>query len=248
VYLIRSTPGNTLGRLMVTLAPDWSNSHLRGNVYCRVEDDGEFLVRVSAFDEALKSVGISNCVSVVRRNHRLPRRRDPCRPLRSLRTGRERLGLRSLTAVKRAAGRDPGGDGAHDPLGRALREPAAPGTPGFGIVQGGLDLSLRRQHLNAIGQLGFEGLALGGLSVGESPEAMHHVLDEIAHEMPPDRPRYLMGVGRPEDLIAAIGAGVDMFDCVMPTRSARPGQLFTGSGRIVISHGAAPRRPGSARP
>ena len=82
----------------------------------------------------------------------------------------------------------------------------------------------------------FDGYALGGLSVGERPEQMHEVLEAIAHELPADRPRYLMGVGRPEDLIVAIGCGIDMFDCVMPTRNARNGQLFTPDGPVVISN------------
>jgi queuine tRNA-ribosyltransferase len=119
---------------------------------------------------------------------------------------------------------------------RCAEQPRPDHQVRFGIVQGGLDLDLRRRHLKEISQLGFEGLALGGLSVGESPEAMHHVLEQVAHEMPADRPRYLMGVGRPEDLVVAIGAGVDMFDCVMPTRNARNGQLFTATGRVVISN------------
>jgi len=106
----------------------------------------------------------------------------------------------------------------------------------FGIVQGGLDVDRRLAHIEALSGLPFEGLALGGLSVGESPEEMHRVLARVAHRMPADRPRYLMGVGRAEDLVAAIGAGIDMFDCVMPTRNARNGQLFTRQGRIVISH------------
>ena len=82
----------------------------------------------------------------------------------------------------------------------------------------------------------FDGYALGGLSVGETPAQMAEVLEEVAHRMPADRPRYLMGVGRPEDLVTAIGAGIDMFDCVMPTRNARNGNLFTETGRLVISH------------
>ncbi len=106
----------------------------------------------------------------------------------------------------------------------------------FGIVQGGLDLELRRRHIEQICALPFDGFALGGLSVGETPEQMHEVLHAVAHLLPQDRPRYLMGVGRAEDLVAAIGAGIDMFDCVMPTRNARNGQLFTRTGRVVISN------------
>ena len=119
---------------------------------------------------------------------------------------------------------------------RCVGEPRPEHQVRFGIVQGGIDVGLRRTHLAQIAALPFDGLALGGLSVGETPEQMHAVLKEIAHEMPAERPRYLMGVGRPEDLVVAIGAGIDMFDCVMPTRNARNGQLFTGSGRVVISN------------
>ncbi|MCA9619951.1 MAG: tRNA guanosine(34) transglycosylase Tgt, partial [Myxococcales bacterium] len=88
----------------------------------------------------------------------------------------------------------------------------------FGIVQGGTDPALRRAHADELGARPFEGLALGGFSVGEPIERMHEVLDEIAHHLDPTRPRYLMGVGKPADLVRAIGAGIDMFDCVLPTR------------------------------
>ena len=108
----------------------------------------------------------------------------------------------------------------------------------FGIVQGGTHLDLRRQHLAEIAALPFEGLALGGLSVGESTAEMYEVLDAVADELPRDRPRYLMGVGRPEDLLAGIAAGIDMFDCVMPTRNARNGHLFTRGGHLVIGNAA----------
>jgi queuine tRNA-ribosyltransferase len=104
----------------------------------------------------------------------------------------------------------------------------------FGIVQGGLDLTLRAQHLSALGALPFDGYALGGLSVGETPEEMYTVLRAIAPTMPAEKPRYLMGVGTPRDLIEAVAQGVDMFDCVMPTRNARMGTLMTSRGRINI--------------
>ena len=120
--------------------------------------------------------------------------------------------------------------------GRCVEQPRPDHQTRFGIVQGGLHVDLRRRHLEQICAMPFDGFALGGLSVGETPEEMAAVLDEVAHELPADRPRYLMGVGRPEDLVTAIGAGIDMFDCVMPTRNARNGQLFTGTGRVVISH------------
>lgn len=104
----------------------------------------------------------------------------------------------------------------------------------FGIVQGGGDVDLRHQSLEQLTEIGFDGYALGGLSVGESKEEMYRVLDQVAHEMPDNAPRYLMGVGEPEDLLAGIEAGIDMFDCVMPTRNARNGNLFTSRGRVVI--------------
>jgi queuine tRNA-ribosyltransferase len=104
----------------------------------------------------------------------------------------------------------------------------------FGIVQGGVDVELRMRSLEQLVEIGFDGYALGGLSVGESKEDMYRVLDQVAHQMPESTPRYLMGVGEPEDLLAGIEAGVDMFDCVMPTRNARNGNLFTSRGRVVI--------------
>jgi queuine tRNA-ribosyltransferase len=119
---------------------------------------------------------------------------------------------------------------------RSLAAPRAAGQLRFGIVQGGVHLDLRRAHLGDIAALPFEGFALGGLGVGEAPEVMYGVIDAIAGEMPADRPRYLMGVGTPQDIWTAIGAGIDMFDCVMPTRNARNGQLFTRAGRLNIAN------------
>jgi queuine tRNA-ribosyltransferase len=104
----------------------------------------------------------------------------------------------------------------------------------FGIVQGGLHVDLRRRHAEELGELPFEGLALGGFSVGEPIEEMHRVLAEVAPALDERRPRYLMGVGTPRDLLQAIGAGIDMFDCVLPTRNARNGQALTRSGAIAI--------------
>jgi len=111
----------------------------------------------------------------------------------------------------------------------------------FGIVQGGTDVALRLEHAAELASLSsngrrFEGLALGGFSVGEPIPAMHEVLGEIAHRVDPMRPRYLMGVGTPRDLLVAIGAGVDMFDCVLPTRNARNGQALTRDGKITIKN------------
>lgn len=112
----------------------------------------------------------------------------------------------------------------------------APGQALFGIVQGGTNVELRLQHAETLAKLPFQGLALGGFSVGEPPELMHAALVQIAHRMDPARPRYLMGVGTPEDLLIAIGAGVDLFDCVMPTRNARNGQAFTWQGKVTIKN------------
>jgi queuine tRNA-ribosyltransferase len=117
----------------------------------------------------------------------------------------------------------------------AAVEPS-PGQLRFGIVQGGVHLDLRRRHLAEIAALSFDGLALGGLGVGEAPAVMYEVIDAVAGEMPEDRPRYLMGVGTPGDIWTAITSGVDMFDCVMPTRNARNGQLFVREGRINIAN------------
>ncbi len=104
----------------------------------------------------------------------------------------------------------------------------------FGIVQGGLELDLRRRSLEGLLELGFAGYALGGLSVGESRDERERVLDHICSEMPVDRPRYLMGVGTPEDIVEAVRRGIDMFDCVMPTRNARNGHLFVSAGVVRI--------------
>lgn len=104
----------------------------------------------------------------------------------------------------------------------------------FGIVQGGIFPDLRISHADELGALPFDGLALGGFSVGEPIEKMHEVLSEVAHRLDAERPRYLMGVGTPRDLVRAIGAGIDMFDCVLPTRNARNGQALLRTGKIVI--------------
>ncbi len=104
----------------------------------------------------------------------------------------------------------------------------------FGIVQGGMYEHLRELSLAGLVDMDFDGYAIGGLSVGEPKEDMVRVLDHIAHQMPEDKPRYLMGVGKPEDIVEAVRRGVDMFDCVMPTRNARNGHLFTHEGVIKI--------------
>ncbi|MFP5407339.1 MAG: tRNA guanosine(34) transglycosylase Tgt, partial [Gammaproteobacteria bacterium] len=104
----------------------------------------------------------------------------------------------------------------------------------FGIVQGGMHEWLRDESLAGLVDIGFHGYAIGGLSVGEPKEEMLRVLSHTAPRLPADRPRYLMGVGTPEDLVAGVAVGVDMFDCVMPTRNARNGWLFTGRGDLRL--------------
>ncbi|MFO8071357.1 MAG: tRNA guanosine(34) transglycosylase Tgt [Polyangia bacterium] len=117
---------------------------------------------------------------------------------------------------------------------RALEVERPAGQALFGIAQGGTREDLRLAQIEELSALPFQGLALGGLSVGEPSEEMYRVLEAVAHRMPNERPRYLMGVGRPEDILAAVRSGIDMFDCVMPTRNARNGQAFVRGGRISI--------------
>jgi queuine tRNA-ribosyltransferase len=104
----------------------------------------------------------------------------------------------------------------------------------FGIVQGGIFPSLRIESLGALLEIGFDGYAIGGLAVGEPEAERLAVLETLAPQLPPGRPRYLMGVGTPVDLVRAVALGIDMFDCVIPTRHARNGQLFTSEGRLNI--------------
>ncbi|MGI1678613.1 MAG: tRNA guanosine(34) transglycosylase Tgt [Cellvibrionaceae bacterium] len=104
----------------------------------------------------------------------------------------------------------------------------------FGIVQGGMFESLREESLAGLVDIGFDGYAIGGLSVGEPKEDMMRILSHTAPKLPVDRPRYLMGVGKPEDIVEAVSRGVDMFDCVMPTRNARNGHLFVKEGVVKI--------------
>ncbi len=108
----------------------------------------------------------------------------------------------------------------------------------FGIIQGGMYEDLRDESLQGLTEIGFDGFAIGGLSVGEPKEDMKRVLDHLAWKMPEDKPRYLMGVGKPEDLVEGVRRGVDMFDCVMPTRNARNGFLFTRNGIVKIRNSA----------
>ncbi len=129
---------------------------------------------------------------------------------------------------------------AHYHRSSACLQPQADGPPGglFGIVQGGMHAALRLASLEALMQLDWPGLAVGGLAVGEPEEERLRILEAVVPNMPADRPRYLMGVGRPEDIVAAVLRGIDMFDCVMPTRHARNGHLFTATGVINIRNSA----------
>ena len=106
----------------------------------------------------------------------------------------------------------------------------------FGIVQGGMHESLRDESLAGLDDIGFDGMAIGGLSVGEPKEDMARILAHTAPRLPAGKPRYLMGVGTPEDIVFAVGQGIDMFDCVMPTRNARNGHLFTRHGDVKIKN------------
>ncbi len=114
----------------------------------------------------------------------------------------------------------------------------------FGIVQGGMYPDLRDVSLNGLEKLGFDGYAIGGLSVGESKQEMKLILDNLTHKMPNDKPRYLMGVGKPEDLVESVRRGIDMFDCVMPTRNARNGHLFTRTGVVRLRNSPNKRDSG----
>jgi queuine tRNA-ribosyltransferase len=121
-----------------------------------------------------------------------------------------------------------------------VEEGAASEPPGglFGIVQGGMHTNLRLASLETLLKLDFPGLAVGGLAVGETEEERLRVLETVVPQMPKDRPRYLMGVGKPEDIVQAVVRGIDMFDCVIPTRHARNGHLFTSAGVVNIRNSA----------
>jgi queuine tRNA-ribosyltransferase len=119
---------------------------------------------------------------------------------------------------------------------RARLQELGTGQAQFGIVQGGVFPDLRRESAERTVAIGFEGYAIGGLSVGEPIDMMYDVVKETATHLPTDAPRYLMGAGTPEDLVECVARGIDMFDCVLPTRNARNGQLFTSLGRINIKN------------
>jgi len=117
---------------------------------------------------------------------------------------------------------------------RCLEARTRPDCALFGITQGGVDLDLRASHIEELSVMPFDGFAIGGLSVGEAKEKMYETVEFAAPRLPADRPRYLMGVGTPQDLVECVSRGVDMFDCVLPTRNGRNGQLFTRNGRMSI--------------
>jgi len=116
------------------------------------------------------------------------------------------------------------------------RQSSIPSPTLFGIVQGGVEKDLRRESAEGLLELDFEGYAVGGLSVGEPKAEMNEVVDYTARLLPRERPRYLMGVGTPEDLVECVSRGIDMFDCVMPTRNARNGCVFTSEGKVIIKN------------
>ena len=151
-----------------------------------------------------------------------------------------RWAARSYAHYYRERGAD-SGPTARGPTSRVATAGVAPDSPPgglFGIVQGGMHIALRLASLESLMQLDFPGFAVGGLAVGEPEEERLRVLESVVPHMPANRPRYLMGVGRPEDIVAAVLRGIDMFDCVMPTRHARNGHLFTSTGVINIRNSA----------
>ena len=118
----------------------------------------------------------------------------------------------------------------------------------FGIVQGGIFSDLRKESAQALLELNLDGFALGGLSLGEEKPAMLEMIETVVQELPSDRPRYLMGVGLPEDLVEGVARGLDMFDCVIPTRHGRTGWLFTTTGRVMIKQAQYIKDPGPVDP
>ena len=147
---------------------------------------------------------------------------DECTPFPATREQAEASMERSMRWAKRS--RD-GFDSGEDHAARAAL---------FGIQQGSLDKDMRAASAKALIEIGFDGYAIGGLAVGEGQEAMFDVLDYAPDQLPADKPRYLMGVGKPDDLVGAVERGVDMFDCVLPSRSGRNGQAFTAQGALNI--------------
>ena len=131
---------------------------------------------------------------------------------------------------------------------RGLKSPLKEHQARFGIVQGGLYEELRVQSAKELTAMPFDGFSIGGLSIGETPELMQKMAYFTAPLLPKEKPRYLMGIGRPQDLVEGVRAGIDMFDCVMPTRNARNGQLFTSQGKVNIKNAAYADDPGPLDP
>ena len=131
---------------------------------------------------------------------------------------------------------------------RGLKVELKPHQARFGIIQGGLYEELRKQSAMDLTSMPYDGFAIGGLSIGETPELMQKMAHFTAPLLPRDKPRYLMGVGRPEDLVEGVRAGIDMFDCVMPTRNARNGSLFTSQGKVNIKNARYADDPGPLDP
>ncbi|MDP3182926.1 MAG: tRNA guanosine(34) transglycosylase Tgt [Desulfobaccales bacterium] len=127
---------------------------------------------------------------------------------------------------------------------RSLAARTRPDAALFAVVQGGMSPAWRREQAQALRELNFDGYALGGMSVGEDKETTWAMVEVTTPELPVDKPRYLMGLGTPEDLVEGVARGVDMFDCVLPTRNARNGMAFTTKGRVVIKNAAFARDPG----
>jgi len=134
-------------------------------------------------------------------------------------------------------------------LGRCIAAHARPDDQGlFGIVQGGTNLELRRRSVDQVCAFDLPGFAIGGVAVGESPDEIHRTVDAVAPMLPEDKPRYLMGVGYERDIVAAVRAGVDMFDCVLPTRNGRKGYAFTSNGPLRIRNACHTLDPGPIDP
>jgi queuine tRNA-ribosyltransferase len=158
---------------------------------------------------------------------------DECPPLPSAPAGLQDAVRRTVAWARRCRAEKGRAEKAASPIsGKSEISPFPQAL--YGIVQGGLDLALRRACLEQLVEIGFEGYALGGLSVGEPPAEMHAFLDAFAPALPTDRPRYLMGVGTPADLVHAVAAGIDQFDCVLPTRNGRKGYAFTSTGAVRL--------------
>jgi queuine tRNA-ribosyltransferase len=148
---------------------------------------------------------------------------------------RSRTAFDAALAAKISRGAVQSGAGPQfEAAGRPAADTTSASNALFGIVQGGMHESLRDESLAGLTEIGFDGYAIGGLSVGEPKAEMQRIVAHCAPRLPAERPRYLMGVGTPEDIVTAIGDGIDLFDCVMPTRHARNGWLFTRNGDLKI--------------